>query len=196
MEGSDRQSFDQSVRQMQGLFRRLSDEQSRDRGALAGLRKGLGEPGGWHPHTAMVIDRAIGESQPRPDDMAILYTVAGLFSLHPLASIGSVDGKRGSLLQSLQALMRLQGRTTADDRAAMDRRVMALLDADRADLPHHLRQLIQQFRGTDIPIDWVQLAHDMRNWSWADRQVQRRWSRDWWYVPPANTDAETPETVE
>lgn len=183
----DRNPFLMALGRLGPLLARLADERTRDRGALAALRKGIGAPDGWHPATAMVLDRAIGDVRLGATDEEVLYLTAALFSLHPEIAAREEGAYPPSLLRSLARLMDIQGRST-DDRAAIDRRVLALLNADRADLFHHLRHLVSLFRNSGVGIDWVRLARDLRAWNRADRRVQRQWARDWWSAPPWTTD--------
>jgi len=198
---SESNPFGEAVRQLSRLFFSLADESKRDRGTLAGLRKGLGEPRGWHPAVAMVVDRAIGDVHLRDSQRDVLNMTAALFSIHP--NIRKREDRWGtSLLDSLSQLQVSLGRTSDEDRQALDRRVMALLNADQEDVFHHLRHLIRLFRNADVAIDWIQLAYDLDSWSSTERSVQRRWARQWWGAPgwvswqeapasPATAGAET-----
>jgi CRISPR type I-E-associated protein CasB/Cse2 len=104
---------------------------------------------------------------------------AALFSIHP--NIRQREARKpSSILDSLSQLQVSLGRTSDDHRQALDRRVMALLNADQEDVFHHLCHLIRLFRNSDIAIDWIQLAYDLDRWSLTDKTVQRRWARQWW----------------
>lgn len=179
----ERAPFDVALGRLGGLFACLSDEQTRDRGALAALRKGVGEPGGWHPATAMVVDRAIGNVRLSRSEDEVLFMTAALFGLHPVVAPRKEATYPPSLLASLSTWMQMVNRISDDDRKAMDRRVLALLNADREDLLHHLRHLIGMLRGSDVGIDWLRLARDVKAWDLAERRVQRAWARDWWRAP-------------
>jgi len=178
----EKQPFTVAVGRLGSLFSSLANESKRDRGALAGLRKGLAEPKGWHPASSMVIDRAIGNLDLYDSHRDVLNMTAALFSIHP--NIRRPEGRWGtSLLASLSQLQVSLGRTSEEDRQALDRRVMALLNADQEDVFHHLRHLIRLFRNAEVAIDWTQLAYDLNRWSSPERSVQRRWARDWWAAP-------------
>lgn len=178
-----REPFEVAIGRLSGLFFSLADESRRDRGALAGLRKGLGEPKGWHPAVSMVVDRAIGDVDLYNSQRDVLNITAALFSLHPHIRRRDEGVWGTSLMESLSQLQKSLGRTSDEDRQALDRRVMALLNANKEDVFHHLRHLIRLFRNSDVAIDWMQLAHDLDRWASPERSVQRRWARNWWGAP-------------
>jgi CRISPR system Cascade subunit CasB len=173
-----------------GYLATLADESDRDRGKLAALRRGLGEPDGWHPQLANVVNPSIHDV---PDHKApIFYKVAALFGLHPVARRSGDNQPSGRLVERSfthalhqYALQRSRegGGSIDDIKKPLDRRVMALLNADTEDVFHHLRYATSLLRGSDIPVDWVRLIIDLDRWDLPDREVQRRWSRAWWPAP-------------
>lgn len=174
-----------------GYLATLADESDRDRAKLAALRRGLGEPDGWHPQLANVVNPYIHDDVP-DRKTPIFYQVAALFGLHPVARrSGDEQPSRRLIERSFthalhqRALQRSGegGGSIEDIKKPLDRRVMALLNADREDLFHHLRYATSLLRGSDIPVDWVRLIIDLDHWDEPDREVQRRWSRAWWPAP-------------
>lgn len=167
-----------------------------DRAKLAALRRGLGQPEGWHPQVANVVNPLIHDV---PDRKApIFYQVAALFGLHPLARrSGEAPAGRPversfthALHLYIQQQARESGRKPEDVKKPLDRRVMALLNADSEDVFHHLRYTTSLLRGSEIPIDWAQLIIDLNWWETPDREVQRRWSRAWWPAPTWATNSD------
>ena len=59
----------------------------------------------------------------------------------------------------------------------VERRLIALLNAEREDLDDHLRHAVAQLRAHDIAMDYVQLLRDLRSWGAEERWVQRRWAQ-------------------
>lgn len=185
----DRALIPRAAARLGGYLTTLADESDRDRGKLAALRRGLGEPDGWHPQLANVVNPYIHDV---PDRMTpMFYQVAALFGLHPVTR-RSGEGTSGRFVERSfthalhqHALQRSRegGGSIEDMKKPLDRRVMALLNADREDLFHHLRYATSLLRGSDIPVDWVQLIIDLDRWDLPDREVQRRWSRAWWPAP-------------
>ncbi|MGI8405312.1 MAG: type I-E CRISPR-associated protein Cse2/CasB [Thermomicrobiales bacterium] len=167
----------------------LATDENRDRAKLAALRRGLGKENGWDPQLASIVNPRIGTI---PDRQAtICYHVAALFGLHPVGwKRGEDDSARyenRSFTQSLHLLARQQsqegGRSLDDIKQPLDRRAMALLNADSDDVFDHLRYAVSLLRGSEIPVDWGKLILDLDKWDEPDRAVQRRWSRAWWPAP-------------
>ena len=74
-------------------------------------------------------------------------------------------------------MRRLKDQSAGD---GVERRFVALLNSDEEDLPGRLRHAVGLLKSKDIPVDWRQLLSDLLRWEYADRQVHRRWSRDFW----------------
>lgn len=150
-----------------------------DRGALAALRRGLGQPPGTAAEQFRYVVPWLAASCSRQEEEAF-FLVAGLFSLHPEAG-GSGD---------IGAHM-ARARDPQGDNVAIERRFTALLAAHPDDLPFYLRQAVSFLRSKEVPVDWNQLLTDIRAWSHPDRYVQRRWARSYW-----GSASETQETTE
>ncbi|MEW6669265.1 MAG: type I-E CRISPR-associated protein Cse2/CasB [Thermodesulfobacteriota bacterium] len=82
-------------------------------------------------------------------------------------------------------------------------RFRTLLDADldqdgTGELAHRLRGLVRMLVAQDVPIDVIQLAHDLRGWRAENRYVQERWARAFYSPSKGKIDAvtsdEQPET--
>jgi CRISPR type I-E-associated protein CasB/Cse2 len=61
-------------------------------------------------------------------------------------------------------------------------RFRTLLDAEldldgTGELAHRLRGLVRMLVAEDVPIDVIQLAHDLRGWRAKNRYVQERWAK-------------------
>jgi len=69
-------------------------------------------------------------------------------------------------------------------------RFRTLLDAEleldgTGELAYRLRGLVRMLVAEDIPIDVIQLAHDLRGWRAESRYVQERWAKAF-YSPPSS----------
>jgi CRISPR type I-E-associated protein CasB/Cse2 len=67
-------------------------------------------------------------------------------------------------------------------------RFRKLLDAEleldgTGELAYRLRGMVRMLVAEDIPIDVIQLAHDLRGWRAESRYVQERWAKAF-YAPP------------
>jgi len=64
----------------------------------------------------------------------------------------------------------------------VERRFVALLDAEPEMLAEHLRDLIKLAMSRDdgFALDYRKLLRDIRNWGDADHSVQRQWAAGFW----------------
>lgn len=75
-------------------------------------------------------------------------------------------------------------------------RFRTLLDAKleldgTGELAHCLRGLVRMLVAGDVPIDVIQLAHDLRGWRAESRYVQERWARAFYSPSKGTIDAKT-----
>jgi CRISPR system Cascade subunit CasB len=139
-----------------------------DRGALAALRRGLGEPPGSVPATyRYVVPRLPEDCPPWKEDA--YYLVAALFAYHPK------KGGTGNMGDHFAA-----ARDRQRDDTAIERRFTALLAAHREDLPHYLRQVVAFLKSNEVPVNWHQLIRDVQNWGHPAGYVQKDWARAFW----------------
>lgn len=139
-----------------------------DRAILAHLRRGLGKPAG----TAMEMFPYVApftQNLNRSSENAY-FLVASLFGLYPTASWKSDD--RNNLGKSLSFLK--------DSSDSIEKRFVALLNANEEDLPNHLRQIISLLKSKDAPVNWLRLLKDIKRWEHADKFVQRNWAKAFW----------------
>jgi CRISPR type I-E-associated protein CasB/Cse2 len=89
-------------------------------------------------------------------DLRLLHLVAALHATHPAHEPGR------NLGATLARLARRRG-GPADGRPlrSLERRFMALLEADGEDLAGHLRRVISLARDHGLPLDWAQLLSDV-----------------------------------
>ena len=139
-----------------------------DRGALAALRRGLGQP----PGTVADMYRYIVPwlpVQPNRQRETAYYTLAALFAYHP------TPGGTGNMGDHFA-----RARDPKGDDTAIERRFTALLAAHSDDLDFYLRQAISFLRSREVPVNWHQLLADALSWGHPDRYIQRRWARAFW----------------
>jgi CRISPR system Cascade subunit CasB len=169
-----------------GHLEKLVKEQ--DRGALAALRRGLGKP----PGTAREMDRHVlpylpPESglpaSPREKQENAYYLVGALFAYWHQGKDSMAKNQSGNMGASLRALVDkevVDGGDRDDAEKRVEKRLVALLNCHRDDLPEHLRHTIGLLKSQEIPINWLQLLNDVQNWQRESRDVQRRWARQFW----------------
>jgi CRISPR system Cascade subunit CasB len=142
-----------------------------DRGALAALRRGLGQP----PGTVADMYRYVVPWLP-DDGEAAYYLIAALFACHPDA------GGTGNMGRHFARTRDPQG-----DNTAIERRFTALLSAHPDDLDFYLRQAISFLKSKEVPVNWHQLLSDVLGWDHPERYVQQQWARAFWGRPAKET---------
>lgn len=68
---------------------------------------------------------------------------------------------------------------------SLDRRIEILLDADSAQLPFRLRQVVRliRSRNSEARINWQRLLEDLLQWNSPSRWVQANWARAYFEKP-------------
>lgn len=81
--------------------------------------------------------------------------------------------------------------------ASTERRFISLLDADREQLPHRLRQMVALLG--EQPIDFEMLLNDLLYWNSDSKRTQNAWARDFYRTLNPSTQPQpdtAPETAE
>ncbi len=162
----------------------LEDMNARDNKVRAVLRRSLAfDPGSHIPAFPYVEPFLKGEAEGWRRQMH--YLVAGLWAAHWR------EGRSGALIPLAGACAQHQ---LTSGSTSTERRFIQLLDADREQLPHRLRQMVALLN--EQPIDFQALLNDLLFWSSADKRVQNAWARTFYRTqnPNQTPDAET-ETV-
>jgi CRISPR system Cascade subunit CasB len=152
------------------FLRNLS--RKRDRGALAGIRRGLGRDAPGAEALRLLVPRipaSYGEWQ-----RICCFQVAALFALHP------EDAGKGNLGDTFR---QLGGHESAQKRFAR------ILSAQARDIFPLLRQAVALARSKDVPVNYLQLLKDLFRWDRPSRSVQDQWARSYWSQPEEESDA-------
>ena len=152
---------DRLIKYLRGL-----NKPPQNRAALANLRSGLGKP----PKTVMEMYPYLGQflsHEPKPRYETAVFIVAALFAYYPDA-----PGNIGNLGDSIRRMK--------DDSDSIEKRFVALLNAEAGDLPYYLRQIIGLLKSKEIAVNWNQLFRDVKNWDGDKRYVQNAWARSFW----------------
>jgi CRISPR system Cascade subunit CasB len=147
--------------------------QKEKRGALAALRRGLGQPPGTVAAMYPYVVPWLPADAP-PWRQAAYYLIAALFALHPQ------PGGSGNLGASYRRAEGEQAAARDEGVSANERRFTALLAAHPDDLPDRLRQAVGYLASKEVPIDWNQLFDDLTRWGSPQRRVQQEWARAYW----------------
>ncbi|MEW6316030.1 MAG: type I-E CRISPR-associated protein Cse2/CasB [Pseudomonadota bacterium] len=116
------------------------------------------------------------------------YLVAGLWAAHWR------EGRTGAAhtLARVCATHQLNSGSVSTER-----RFISLLDADREQLPHRLRQMVALL--DEQPIDFETLLDDLLRWNSESKRTQNAWARDFYraLTPAYETQPDTAtETAE
>ncbi len=158
-----------------GYLKKLAARQ--DRAALAHLRRGLGRKPGESMEMYPYVGRFIDQETDAAHDRAVFLTAA-LFAEYPEAAQNARDLGRSV-------------RLIAEQSDSIERRFVALLDADAEDLHYYLRQMVGLLKANGIALNWQQLFKDIRGWENPGRRVQRTWARSFWGSAESNKQQES-----
>ncbi len=146
------------------FFQHLAKRCRADRNAGACLRRSLSfPPGEWHsafPYVEPYIS-ATGEGRRK-----MFYLAAGLWA--------SAKEKNGTMPFG-KALCEYMKWAQSE---SVEKRFIALLDADADQLPHRLHQMCVLLQ--DYPIDFPSLLDELLFWSARSKRTQLNWARDFY----------------
>lgn len=170
-----------------------------DAGGLAVLRRSAGQTLAESPRSYSVFFAALPQGITRPKQQERFFLVATLYALTTRGSDERRTSGGLSLGMALRALRQDQLAATGrgqDDKISLDRRLAALINADAAQLPFRLRQIVRLAHSRDQALDWHTLLRALLNWEHPDHVVQQRWMREYYIgtsVEPLNTFRTTQE---
>lgn len=162
----------------------IEEISGKDSRVRAVLRRSLAfEPGCFPPAYPYVEPFLKNEENTWRRDM--YYLVAGLWALHQR------EGRIGARLSLGTACADFDSekrkKLSRDDRkkpTSTEQRFIALLDADRDQLPYRLRQMVALLK--DFNLDFAALLWDsetktgLLNWNDEQKRTQNRWARDFY----------------
>ena len=158
----------------------LESLNEKDTKVRAVLRRSLAfDPGAFVPAYPYVEPFLKGEDNPWRREM--LYLVASLWAAHWR------EGRNGTPLPIGKACAAHQ---VASGSTNTERRFISLLDADRDQLPHRLRQMIALLK--EQAIDFDALLMGLLYWNNDQKRTQNSWARD--FYRNLNHESETEPT--
>jgi len=167
---------------MSGFIAWLEKLNESDSKVRAVLRRSLAfDPGQYIPAFPYVEPFLKGEESGWRRD--VHYLVAPLWAAHWR------EGRAGAVQPLARACAAHQINSGS---ASTEQRFISLLDADREQLPHRLRQMIALLN--EQPIDFERLLSDLLGWHRDDKRTQNAWARDFYRtLNPASQNQ--PDTV-
>jgi len=151
---------------------------SRARGILAKLRRGVGkEPGTDSDAYPFVVPRLPQRERQHRD----YYTVAALLALHPMNTQPPEGPKTRHNMGTTMRLAAIAAHGVGEiEGSSTERRFVAMLDSHRDELEDHLRHAIRLARSREVPVNYLQLLKDLGRWNLEGRRVQRAWAAQFW----------------
>lgn len=167
---------------MSGFIQWLEGLNEKDTKVRAVLRRSLAFDPGTHVPAFPYVEPFVGNAD-NPRRREALYLVAGLWATH------FRDSEKGSPMPLGKACAAHQ---IASGSTNTERRFIALLDADRDQLPHRLRQMIALLK--DQAIDFDALLNGLLYWDDDQKRTQHTWARD--FYRNLNHETETDNQTE
>ncbi|MGH9438857.1 MAG: type I-E CRISPR-associated protein Cse2/CasB [Terriglobia bacterium] len=165
---------------MSGFIEWLERLNERDTRVRAVLRRSLAfDPGRFVPAYPYV--EPFVKDKDNSWRRAMLYLVAGLWAAQWR------EGQTGQRLSLGKACAAYQVKSGS---SSIERRFIALLDADNDQLPHRLRQMIALLK--EQPIDFDALLTGLLYWNDDQKRTQNAWARD--FYRNMNQEIETKPT--
>lgn len=153
---------------MSGFIDWLEGLNEKDNKVRAVLRRSLAfDPGAFVPAYPYVEPFLKGEDNPWRRE--IFYLVAGLWAAHWR------EGRNGALLPIGKACAVYQ---VASGSMSTERRFINLLDADRGQLPHRLRQMIAILKEQNT--NFEHCLNGLLYWNDDQKRTQNAWARDFY----------------
>jgi len=153
---------------MSGFIEWLESLNAEDTKVRAVLRRSLAfDPGAYVPAYPYV--EPFVKDEDRPWRRKMLYLVAGLWAAHWR------EGRSGAPMKVGKACAVHQ---EGSGSTSTERRFIALLDSDRDQLPHRLRQMVALLK--DQPIDFADMLKRLLYWNDDQKKSQKAWARDFY----------------
>ncbi len=154
---------------MKELMPKLEEWSLKDSRVRAVLRRSLSFDPGSCPSAYPYVEWFIGGEE-TPWRREMHYLVAGLWAAHWR------EGRNGELMPLGKACAAF--RTSSSGSESTERRFINLLDADREQLPHRLRQMVALLN--DYNLDFEALLRGLLYWNDDQKRTQNQWARDFY----------------
>lgn len=167
---------------MSGFIERLESCSANDTKVKAVLRRSLAFDPGEYPPAYPYVEPFV-KDEDNSWRREVHYLVAGLWAMHWR------EGRSGAAMSFGKACaVHYDGGS-----ASTERRFISLLDADRDQLPHRLRQMVALLK--EQPIDFSDLLKNLLYWNDERKRTQNAWARAFYRNMNQETDNE-PTTKE
>lgn len=167
---------------MSGFIERLESCSANDTKVRAVLRRSLAFDPGEYPPAYPYVEPFV-KNEDNSWRREVHYLVAGLWAIHWR------EGRSGAPMSFGKACATHQDGGSA----STERRFISLLDADRNQLTHRLRQMVALLK--EQPIDFDDLLKSLLYWNDERKRTQNAWARDFYRNMTQETENE-PTTQE
>jgi CRISPR system Cascade subunit CasB len=170
---------------MSAFIERLESLNKKDTKVRAVLKRSLAFDPGTFPASYPYVEPFV---QADGHVREMHYLVAGLWAAHWR------DECTGNPMNFGMAAARHRLET---DSSSLERRFIALIDADEDQLPHRLRQMMALLQ--EQPLDFGALLEDLLRWNNPNKRTQNQWARDFYHSQepttsiPESTSAKEPK---
>jgi CRISPR system Cascade subunit CasB len=166
-----------------------------ERKGFAELRRSLGD--GQDLRAVPYVEPFVKEQGLQSIRRQMFYLVAGLFCLieRPIdLKLDTMPQPRAGNLGDSVA----QSYLKRERSGSIEKRFVALLDADLEQLPQRLRQMLTLLHADKVEIAWEQLLRALCYWNSDERQVQHEWARSFYIktAPAIKADAEDSDNTD
>jgi CRISPR system Cascade subunit CasB len=169
---------------MSAFIEWLEDLNKRDNRVRAVLRRSLAFDPGEFPSAYPYVEPFV-KSEGNAWRREMHYLVAGLWAAHWR------EGRRG---QPLSPGAACAAHWHASGSTSTERRFINLLDSDRDQLPHRLRQMVALLK--DQSIDFDALLKSLLYWNDNHKRTQNGWARDFYRNIDGHSVVENPTETE
>lgn len=154
---------------MSTLIEELAGRSRKESKVRAVLKRSLAFDPGTYPPTFPYVEHRL-----KDDDgewkRKVYYLVAGLWAMH-------WQDRDGGVGQSLANACRMLY-SANDQSPSIERRFIALIDADSEQLTYRLRQMVALLK--EYEIDFNNLSKDLLSWNHPDKFVQINWAKEFY----------------
>ena len=159
---------------MSGFIEWLEKLNETDTRVRAVLRRSLAFDPGDYPAAFPFVEPFV-KIEDDPWRREMLYLVAGLWAAH------WAKDRNGAPLSLGKACAARQAESTSTER-----RFISLLDADRDQLHHRLRQMVALLKNFNL--DYESLLTGLLYWNSDRKSTQNQWARDFYRKPENETE--------
>ena len=161
------------------LISKLEEWAVKESKVRAVLRRSLAFDPGTYPSAYPYVEWSL-RNEENTWRREVYYLVAGLWAVHWR------EGRAGEAISLGKACALLRSGPNGSE--SIERRFISLLDADRDQLPHRLRQMLAMVK--EYNLDFEALLKGLLFWTDDQKRTQNQWAREFYRNITVETEAE------